>query len=103
MLSRPLTLAWLFFVGLLLLELVVEYSLRTGSDAPYQLALAEPVWFGWQIIAAAIGGFFLARSTRSFVSTGRKLGHLLLNALLAGVVYLLLLYAYVLGQGIAAF
>ena len=98
-----LSFAWICFVGVLLIEVIVDYLFRRMSDDFYQSGIDETIWFLIQIGAVGIAVYYLLKSTRKFESKGTKAGYFLLNIVAGIFFYILLIYSYILGLGIDSF
>ena len=92
--------AWGIYAGVILVELLVDYLIRSTSDNFYTSGIPEPAWFIVQTAAAAVAGLFIIYGARYLQNVQRKVAHVVVN-LVAGILfYGLVVYSYVLGLGI---
>lgn len=92
--------AWSIFVGILAVELGIDYFVRLISEDFYDSGIYEPIWFLIHIIAAGIAGYFLFCGFRCLEKTYQKIIHVVLNLVLGFFVYIVITGLYILGLGI---
>lgn len=92
--------AWGIYAGILLLELVADYMIRTTGDNFYVSGIPEPMWFLLQILAATIGGWFILNGAKYLNTIRLKVAHVVINFIAGIIFYSLIVYSYVLGLGI---
>lgn len=101
--TKKIAIGWIAFFFILLLELGIDYLLRTTSDNFYIGGIPEWLWFSIQIVAGLIGGTFIYLGTKNLNLFHHKILSYLINLALGLFVYLLFIYSYVLGLGIDSF
>ncbi|MCF6257805.1 MAG: hypothetical protein L3K25_16170 [Gammaproteobacteria bacterium] len=92
--------AWGFFLGILFLELGVDYLLRISSDDFRYSGIPETIWFLVHIIAAIIAGYFITSGVKYLKNTYLKIIHLVVNFIIGSFLYIVITGLYILGLGI---
>ncbi len=94
---------WCWYIGVLIIDLGIDFTLRWRSADFYHSGLPEWAWFFMQGFAALLGTYFIFRASRLLNSFLKKASVWTLNAVLGLIIYVLIVYGYVLGLGIDAF
>ena len=92
--------AWGAFLGILFLELGVDYFLRISSDDFRYSGIPEMAWFLIQIIAAIIAGYFIITGVKYLKNTQLKIIHLVANFVMGFLFYIVIVGLYILELGI---
>lgn len=92
--------AWSIFLGILAVELAIDYSIRVLSNDFRYSGIPEPIWFFIHIVAAGISGFFIFQGLKYLDKIHYKGIHLLVNLVLGTLAYFLITGIYILGLGI---
>lgn len=98
--KSSLTYAWGAFLGIIFLELGVDYLLRISSDDFRYSGIPETLWFLIQAIAAIIAGYFIVYGVKFIKNTPLKMIHLTANFIIGFIVYIIITGLYILGLGI---
>ena len=93
--------AWGIFVGILLAELAIDYSLRITSNDFYHHSNGVPreIWFFPQIVAAIFGMYFIICGAKYLKNIKYKIIHVVVNLIIGAIVYTLIVFPYVVGSG----
>ena len=92
--------AWAIYIGIIFIELLVDYLLRTANDDFYSGGVPESIWFLPQILAAVIGAYFIIYGVKYLKNIRHKIVHVVINGIVGVLFYTLIVYSYVLGLGI---
>jgi len=99
--KSSITYAWGIFLGILFLELGVDYLLRVSSDDDFRYSgIPEAVWFLIHIIAAIIAGSFIIAGMKYLKNVQLKIIHLVANFIIGLLLYIVITSFYILGLGI---
>ncbi len=96
-------LAWAFFLSIIILELLIDFGIRSSSVDFYNSGISQSIWFYPQVVAFIVGGYILSFNIQNIVGLKRKIVRISLHAAFSFVIYLVILYSYVLGVGIDSF
>ncbi len=100
--KSSITYAWGVFLGILFLELGVDYLLRISSDDFRYSGIPEPIWFLIHIIAAITAGYFIITGVKYLKNTQLKIIHLVANFIIGAFLYIVITGLYILGLGISS-
>lgn len=92
--------AWSFFLGILLIELSIDYLIRIQSEDFRYSGIPEPIWFFVHIIAAGISGYFIINGLKYLGKIRYKIIHIFVNLIIGTFLYLVITGSYILGLGI---
>ncbi len=92
--------AWGFFIGIIFLELGVDYLIRISSDDFRYSGIPEMLWFLIHIIAAIIAGYFIIYGMKYLENIKLKSIHLVANFIIGSLLYIIITGLYILGLGI---
>lgn len=98
--KSSITYAWSIFLGILLIELGIDYFVRINSEDFRYSGLPEPIWFFIHIIAGGIAGYFIIYGLKYLENTLHKIIHILANFIIGFLVYIIITGLYILGLGI---
>ncbi len=98
-----LTFAWTVFLSIIILEIAVDFGIRSSSENFFDSGISQSIWFIPQFIAFFLGGYLLSYRVRKLESTKSKLISIFTHSLAAMFIYLIILYSYILGTGIDSF
>lgn len=101
--KHSLTLAWFTFLSIIVLEILVDYGIRSSSANFYDSGISQSVWFIPQFFAFILGGYFLSFRVRKLKNIKSKVLSISIHTILATIIYLIILYSYILGTGIDSF
>ena len=92
--------AWSLFLGILFIELGIDYIIRIMSDDFRYSGIPEPILFFIHIMAAGISGYFIIRGLKFLERIHHKIIHLFANFVMGAFVYIVITGLYILGLGI---
>ena len=92
--------AWIGYIGIILTEFLVDYTLRIKSEDFYSNGMPEVIWFSIQLLAALAGGYFILTGVKHFEKLQNKIFYIVCNMAAGLMFYFLAVYSYVLGLGI---
>ncbi len=92
--------AWGIFLGILFIELGVDYLIRVTSEDFRYSGIPEPTWFLIHIIAAGISGYFIIYGLKYLKKIQHKIIHILANFIIGSLCYIVITGLYILGLGI---
>ena len=98
--KSSITIAWSIFLGVLFVEISIDYIIRTMSDDFRYSGIPEATWFLIHIIAAGIGGYFIFSGLKYLDKTHHKIIHILVSLLFGIIIYIVITGLYILGLGI---
>jgi len=92
--------AWSIFLGVLFIELGLDYLIRIMSDDFRYSGIPEFIWFFIHIIAAGISGYFIIYGLKFIEKIRYKIIHILINFIIGAFIYIAITGFYILGLGI---
>lgn len=92
--------AWIIYVGIILLIFSSDYYIRASGVDFYYSGLNEIIWMIALIFDVCASGYFIIYSFRHIKNNYYKFLHLIVNAFLGFVFYVISSYLYVVGLGI---
>ena len=92
--------AWSIFLGILFLELGIDYIIRIMSDNFRYSGIPEPLWFFIHLMAAGVSGYFIIYGLKFLDNIQHKIIHLLVNFIIGMFFYIAITGLYILGLGI---
>lgn len=98
--KSSIAIAWSIFLGILFVELGVDYLVRiTSGDFRYS-GIPEPLWFFIHILAAGVAGYFIIYGLRYLEKIHHKIIHVSVNFIIGALFYIAITGLYILGLGI---
>jgi len=92
--------AWGIFLGILFIELGIDYLIRIMSEDFRYSGIPEPTWFFIHIMAAGISGCFIIYGLKYLKRIQHKIIHLSANFIIGALFYIVITGLYILGLGI---
>jgi len=92
--------AWSLFLGILFIELGVDYLIRIMSGDFRYSGIPEHLWFLIHIIAAGVSGYFIIYGLKYLDKFQHKMIHILVNFVIGAIFYVIITGLYILGLGI---
>ena len=92
--------AWVIFIGILFIELGIDYILRITSDSFRYSGIPETIWFSIHIMAAVIAVYFIVLGMKCLKSLQSKIIYIATNFVIGMILYISITGLYILGLGI---